>query len=128
MAAVALLAAVCAAAGAPWAEYVEMTVRERVRNPKPHPRLLADADDFARLRADTNELVRIGRERVLFEAEQMRRFPLPARQLEGRRLLAVSQRALSRILALAMAYRLGGDVRFAERALAEAEAVCAFRD
>lgn len=128
MAAVALLTAVCAAAGAPWAEYVEMTVRERVRNPKPHPRLLADADDFARLRADTNELVRIGRERVLFEAEQMRRFPLPARQLEGRRLLAVSQRALSRILALAMAYRLGGDVRFAERALAEAEAVCAFRD
>lgn len=129
MAALALVAAAClAAVDAPWAEYVGMTVRERVRAPKPHPRLLADADAFARLRADTNELARIGRDRVLFEAEQMRRFPLPTRQLEGRRLLTVSQRALSRILALAMAYRLEGDPRHAERALAEAEAVCAFRD
>ena len=128
MMALALSAAACAGANDPWAGYVEMTVRERVRQPKPHPRLLADADGFVRLRAATNGLARIGRERILFEADQMRRFPVSTRKLEGRRMLTVSQRVLSRILCLAMAYRLTDDVRYAERALAEAEAACGFRD
>ena len=127
MAALALAAAVCLG-DSPWPQYVEMTVRERVRSPKPHPRLLADADAFARLRAATNELARIGRERVLFEADQIRRFQPSMRKLEGRRMLTVSQRTLQRVLALAMAYRLTDDVRYASRAVVEAETVCAFRD
>ena len=120
-------ALVCAAT--PWADYVQMTVHERLAAvPAPHPRLLADADAFARVRASTNELVRLGRERVIFVADQLRRAPLPRRVLEGKRLLTVSQRALERITALAMAYRLTDDARYATRAIAEAETVCAFRD
>ena len=111
-----------------WAGYVQLEVREALQKPKPHPRLLATADDFARLRASTNELVRLGCERLLFDAGEMRSFPLPIRRLEGRRLLTVSQRALSRILTLAFAYRLTDNDRFVRRAIEEAEAVCAFRD
>ncbi len=121
-----LLAGVCGAT--PWTDYVQMTVRERVRAPKPHPRLFADADVFARLRAETNELFKIGRDRVIFEADQMRRFPLPMRRLEGRRMLTISQRSLARITALSMAYQLTRDERYAARAIAEAEMVCAFKD
>lgn len=96
----------------------------------PHPRLFASADDFARLRdlVKTNELARIGAERVIFEADQMRRFRVPMYALEGRRLLAVSQRTLARIVALSMAYRLTGDARYATRAIDEAETVCGFKD
>ena len=126
---VALLAvAVVCPAETPWKQYVELTVRESVRKPKPHPRLLADAETFTRLRAATNALARIGRERVLFEADQIRRFQPSMRKLEGRRMLTVSQRTLQRVLALSMAYRLTGDVRYAARAMTEAETVCAFKD
>ena len=130
-AAAALVFSFCACADASetgWAGYVQLEVREALRKSKPHPRLLATIDDFARLRASTNELVRLGRERLLFDAGEMRSFPLPTRRLEGRRLLTVSQRALSRILTLSLAYRLTDNERFARRAIAEAEAVCAFRD
>ncbi len=117
-----------AASEAGWSGYVQLEVREALRKPKPHPRLLATAEDFVRLRASTNELVRLGRERLLFDAGEMRTFPLLVHRLEGRRLLTVSQRSLSRILTLAMAYRLTDNERFARRAIAEAETVCAFRD
>ena len=111
-----------------WAGYVQLEVREALQKPKPHPRLLATAEDFVRIRNSTNELVCLGRERLLFDAGEMRHFPLPLRRLEGRRLLTISQRALSRILTLAFAYRLTQDERYAQRAIAEAETVCAFRD
>ena len=58
----------------------------------------------------------------------MRRFQVPMYALEGRRLLAVSQRTLARIVALSMAYRLTGDARYATRAIDEAETVCGFKD
>ena len=98
--------------------------------PSPHPRLFASADDFAHLRdlVKTNELARLGAERVLFEADQMRRFQVPMHTLEGRRLLAVSQRTLARTLALSMAFRLTGNGRYASRAIEEAETVCSFKD
>ena len=118
--------AVPAAGG--WPGYVRFEVQEAIKNPRPHPRLLATAADFERLRTSTNELVRLGGERLLFEADQMRTFPLPTRKLEGRRMLTVSQRALSRILTLSFAYRLTGSSRYAARALAEAETVCGFKD
>ncbi|MGN0851768.1 MAG: heparinase II/III family protein [Kiritimatiellia bacterium] len=112
------------------ADFLARQIRARVAKPAPHPRLFATAADFARLKAELprSELGRLGRDRCLFAADQMRRFPLPMRTLEGRRLLAVSQRSLARICTLAMAYRLRGDPRDAARALAEAEAVCAFKD
>lgn len=125
--AVALLVSVASSA-TPWEGFVDLTVRARVREPASHPRLLAGAQDFVRLRNATNELVRAGRDRVIFEADQMRRFPLPMYRLEGRRLLTVSQRVLARIAALSMAYRLTDDPRYAKRAIQEAETVCSFKD
>lgn len=120
------VAGVCAAT--PWADYVQMTVRECVRKPQAHPRLLANVHDFRRVRGETNELFKIGRDRVIFEADQMRRFPLPLHKLEGRRMLTVSQRSVARISTLAMAYHLTSDKRYAARAIAEAEAACKFKD
>ena len=111
-------------------DFLVQTVREHVAAPAPHPRLFASAADFARLKVELpkSELGRLGLERLSFEADQMWRFPLPMRVLEGRRMLTVSQRALSRICTLAMAYRLRGHPRDAARALAEAETVCSFKD
>jgi len=117
-----------AGVASPWTDYVQLTVHERVARPGSHPRLFATTNDFARVRAATDELVVLGRERVMRTANEMRGFPLPRRVLEGRRLLAVSQRTLARILALSMAYRLTDDARYAQRAVEEAAAVCAFRD
>jgi len=122
----AVLVGVCLAS--PWTDHVRTTVHAGVARVAPHPRLLATADDFVRLRNATNELVALGRARVLRDADAMRRFPLPRRTLEGRRLLSVSQRTLWRILTLAMAYRLTDDTRYSDRALLEAETVCRFRD
>ena len=107
---------------------MQMVVHDRVQSPQAHPRLLATKQDFERLRNETNDLFRIGRERVLRDAGEMRHFPMPQYQLEGRRLLSVSQRTLARILTLSMAYRLTDDIRFADRAISEAVAVCGFRD
>ncbi len=111
-----------------WTKYVRFEVQSALEKPKPHPRLLADAAAFARVRSSTNELVRLGCARVIFEADQMRRFPVPMRKLEGRRMLAVSQQTLARLLAFSFAYRLTEDARYAERAFAEADAVCGFKD
>ena len=110
--------------------YVRAIVHDRLLSVPPHPRLFATADDFARIRkaAATNDLFRLGVDRLCFEADQMRRFPLPMYRLEGRRMLTVSHRALSRICALALAYRLTDEIRYANRAIAEAETVCGFKN
>ena len=49
-------------------------------------------------------------------------------QLIGPRLLHISRRALRRIYTLAMLYRLDGQRRWADRAIRELQAVCAFKD
>ena len=131
---VAVLATAFACVAAPaqsetgWPGYVRFEVRAALDRKLPHPRLLAGADDFVRIRESTNTLVHAGCARLLFEADQLRRAPLPGRRLEGRRLLAVSQRSLHRILTLALVYRLTQDTRYSDRAIAEAEAVCGFKD
>ena len=96
----------------------------------PHPRLLATAADFAALKArcEKNALAKAGKERLVFEADQMLGFPLPSRDQEGRRLLAISQRVLHRVLTLSLVARLTGEKKYARRAIDEMTCVAAFPD
>ena len=94
----------------------------------PHPRLLADAADFARIRAQKGELAAATRRKVVQIAEAELATEPVAYRKDGRRLLAVSREALRRICACAMAWQLTQDRRFADRAAKEALAVSAFQD
>ena len=97
-----------------------------------HPRLLADANDFAafKVRLGQSDLGRRGRERLLREADALLGFPpIEYRKDEsGKRILHVSRAALNLIGKTAMAYRLTDDRRYAARAIREALNVAAFSD
>jgi len=94
----------------------------------PHPRLLANAEDFRRIRALPGALAEQTRRKVVQIAEAELATKPVTHKKEGRRLLHVSREALRRICACAMAWRLTDDRRFAERAVKEALAVSAFHD
>ena len=94
----------------------------------PHPRVLATADDFARLRADDSGLARLGKDKLIRTADAMLAHPLATYKKEGRRLLAVSRLVLNRTAALGMAYQLTGEKKYAQRAIAEAENAADFPD
>ena len=96
-----------------------------------HPRLLASAADFARVREAVAtdailkgwfEKVRRGGEKALTEPPSKYEIP------DGKRLLATSRRVRDRVLTLGLLYRLTGDRRFADRAWKELEAAAAFKD
>jgi len=97
---------------------------------KGHPRLFADADGFARVKAriGSDELVKLAAEHVRTVADALVPTTPSKRIKEGKRLLGVSRTALYRIATLAMAYRLYGDRAHLARAVAEMRAVCAFED
>jgi len=97
---------------------------------KGHPRLFADADGFARVKAriGSDELVKLAAEHVRTVADALVPTTPSKRIKEGKRLLGVSRTALYRIATLAMAYRLYGNRTHLDRAVAEMRAVCAFED
>ena len=97
---------------------------------KGHPRLFADADGFARIKAriGSDELVKLAAEHVRTVADALVPTTPSKRIKEGKRLLGVSRTALYRIATLAMAYRLYGNRTHLNRAVAEMRAVCAFED
>ena len=70
---------------------------------KAHPRLFADADGFARIKAriGTDELMKLAAEHVRAVADMMLPTPPSERIKEGKRLLTVSRTALYRIATLA---------------------------
>jgi len=98
---------------------------------KDHPRLLATARDFTRLKGwiTTNtlaadwygKLVKQG-ERILTEPPSQYEIP------DGLRLLDTSRRVVRRVQTLALLYRLSGDGRYASRAWQELSAAAAFKD
>ena len=98
----------------------------------PHPRLIADAGDFEALkvRLETTELGKLGRGRLLGEAEMLLGFPAPEYRKDesGRRILHISRAALDLIGKCAMAYRVTGEEKYARRAIREALDVSAFAD
>lgn len=97
-----------------------------------HPRLFADANDFAALsvRLDRAELGHLARAHLLREAEELLEAPpLVCRKDEcGKRILLISRAAIDRIAKLSMAARLTDDGRYAHRAIREALNVSAFPD
>ena len=97
---------------------------------RPHPRLFADADGFAKLKArlGKEELLTAGAEFVRSSADACLEAKPCERIKEGKRLLGVSRTALYRINTLALAYRLYGKKEHLDRAISELRAVCAFSD
>jgi hypothetical protein len=65
---------------------------------------------------------------ILERAKKDLTLPLPERKLIGKRLLSVSRELIRRCLGWAFAWRLSGDTVYAERAVAELQAVAAFSD
>lgn len=95
-----------------------------------HPRLLATADDWARLaqrRAAEPDLAAY-HDALLAAARAELGRPVSTYQKTGRRLLAVSRDILHRVLLWSYAWRTTGDVAFARRAEAEMLAAAAFPD
>ena len=96
-----------------------------------HPRVLADAAAFERVRAqavhdrrtaDGVAAVRAAADKLLDQPTRTHDIP------DGKRLLEVSREVVDRVSALAFTFRLGGGARYRDRAVAELEAVCAFPD
>ncbi len=99
--------------------------------PRTHPRLLADADDFQRLRESLGDSLStrdLLAKAVLRHADLLADVPPITRALQGRRLLGESRRCLERLLNLSMAWQLTGDTKYVERGMQEMLAVAEFSD
>lgn len=96
----------------------------------PHPRLLAGGEDWPRLKNQIQTDPPSARIFASLEkkAAELLLVPPVERIMNGYRLLYESRKALERITTLAMVFRIGGDPRFARRALAELDSVCRFSD
>jgi hypothetical protein len=95
-----------------------------------HPRLFLTADEERRLKeliASDPLRQRLLRD-LLAEADAVLPTAPVERVLEGRRLLDKSRTALQRVLGLALAWRLTGEPRYAERARRELVRVAGFTD
>lgn len=96
----------------------------------PHPRLFVGADGFAaaKARLESSAEGRAGLVRAISEADAVLPKPVLMRQMEGRRLLGTSREAINRIGRLSFAWKMTGDRKYADRAIAEARAVASFPD
>lgn len=94
---------------------------------RPAP-LLADDFEFARIREEAGRegLMRDLAAFVLRLAEQELLEPVATRQMTGFRLLDVSRTVLRRVINCGLAYQLGGDARYARRAIADLQAAAEF--
>lgn len=102
-----------------------------LQHPLPnHPRLLAKHSDWNRLRAQINfdPASKAIWSKLVEKAERFCDELPSIRLIEGRRLLAISRQALSRISVLALVARVTENSRYSERAIAELMAVAAFED
>lgn len=95
-----------------------------------HPRLLLKAGEEVRIKemiAGDEAMARIHRG-IIRECDKMLALPVLERVMEGKRLLHTSREALKRIFWLAYSYRMTGNEAYADRAVDEMMAVCAFTD
>ncbi len=96
-----------------------------------HPRIIMSEEKFAKLKAHIGddsvtakllEKLRGEADRLLNESVSQYEIP------DGIRLLETSKRIQRRVAALAMAYNIFGDEKYAQRCYAELEAACNFQD
>lgn len=97
---------------------------------KEHPRLFLFKQDEAAVKQASTVNVHYKKvvEAIHKEAENMLALPLLERKQIGRRLLSVSREAIRRILYLSYTYRVSGDKRFSNRAVAEMSNIAKFSD
>ena len=95
-----------------------------------HPRILLPAGGERRIleSLESNPIMQKIHAGILAESDRMIATAPVQRIKEGKRLLAVSRKALERIFYLAYSYRMTGDERYAERARKELLAASAFTD
>jgi len=128
---VSLASARCArAAGAPPEKIPP--AEQLIQKLKPgHPRLLIDGPGFESLcsRVKNDPVLREWDKRLRRQADRVLKAPLPEHVLpDGKRLLGTSRRVLGHSYTLALAYRLHGDKRHADRLWRELETVVGFPD
>ncbi len=99
-------------------------------NGKMHPRIMATADDFSRLREEvkTSPIKKAWFEELLNDAEDYMKKEVNVYEIINSRLLHVGQENHHRITDLAMAWQITGDEKYAERTYKELEALANFKD
>ncbi len=100
------------------------------RAPREHPRLLTTSAELTALAStlDRDPTRRRLANAVVGQAQALLDLPPGTRTVTGRRLLGVSRQTVKRVITLAAAYHLEGDIRYARRAEKEMLAAAAFRD
>lgn len=96
-----------------------------------HPRLLADAEDFAQIaqRVRTDPLAKAWHEELARDAEAMLAAPVTRHHLrDGRRLLYESRDVKKRVLTLGLLHQIDPDPRYVQRVWADLEAAAGFPD
>ena len=95
-----------------------------------HPRLIATEEDFTRLKGEvqSDELKSKWYKSVIATADSILEQDVLEYVINDGRLLDVANSALSRLEYLGFAYQMTGDTKYAERGIAEMEALCAFPD
>ncbi len=96
-----------------------------------HPRLLLNAEGFARLKAGvaTDPVLARWQPKLAARGKKLLTEPVSAYEIpDGKRLLATSRRVFDRVTTLAVLYRLDGDRQWADRAWAELAAAARFQD
>ncbi len=95
-----------------------------------HPRMLLTAGEeegISRMIAADSAMAKV-HDGIVAECDRMLVLPPLERVMEGKRLLHTSREALRRIFWLSYSYRMTGKEAYAERAIEEMMAVCAFKD
>jgi len=98
---------------------------------KEHPRLLFTAEDQKRIEklAETEPLLaRLIEQNHVNATQMLSRSPVKYEIPDGKRLLSQSRKCIERVAAMAMAYRLSGDRKFADAAVREMLITTKFKD
>lgn len=95
-----------------------------------HPRLYLHTGEEAAVFSmlEANPIVRKFHQRILNYCDETLSQPVSIRQMEGKRLLAVSRTVLKRVFYLSYAFRMTGNREYFKRAEAEMLAACSFSD
>ncbi len=112
------------------AETPKAEILDRIAQAPNHPRLFWTTNDEARVRdtAAKDPRLQAAWEAVRITADHMLKEAPVVYHKDGRRLLGRSREALGRMMHLAFAFRLTHDARYAERAIAEMEAMARMPD
>lgn len=96
-----------------------------------HPRIIMTEEKFAKLKNHIGDdsVTAVLLEKLRGEADRIMKEPVCQYEIpDGIRLLETSKRIQRRVAALALAYNIFGDEKYAQRGYAELEAACHFKD